>query len=41
MSGFEEIPPTTMAVTYSAPALAKRYGTSPEAIRAILEKLEL
>jgi hypothetical protein len=41
MIGFEEIPPTTMAVTYSAPALAKRYGTSPEAIRAILEKLEL
>jgi hypothetical protein len=40
MSGFEEIPPTTMAVTYSAPALAKRYGTSLEAIRAVLEKLD-
>jgi hypothetical protein len=40
MSGFDEIPPTTMAVTYSAPALAKRYGTTPEAIRATLEQLD-
>lgn len=40
MSGFEEIPRTTVAVTYSAPALAKRHGTTPEAIKAILEKLD-
>jgi hypothetical protein len=40
MSGFEEIPSTTKAVTYSAPALAKRYGTTPEAIRATLERLD-
>jgi hypothetical protein len=40
MSRFEEIPSTTNAVTYSAPALAKRYGTTPEAIRNILKKLD-
>jgi hypothetical protein len=40
MSNFEDRPPTTMAITYSAPALAKRYGTTPEAIKAILETLD-
>jgi hypothetical protein len=40
MSGFEEIPSTTMAVTYSAPALAKRYDTTPEAIKATLKGLD-
>jgi hypothetical protein len=40
MSSFDQDPPTTVAVTYSAPALAKRYGTTPEAIRATLEKLD-
>jgi hypothetical protein len=40
MSNFDLTPPGTMAVTYSAAALAKRYGTTPEAIRATLEKLD-
>ncbi len=40
MSDFDQDPPTTMAITYSAPALAKRYGTTPEAIKATLEKLD-
>lgn len=40
MSGFEEIPRTTVAITYSAFSLAKRHGTTPEAIKATLEKLE-
>jgi hypothetical protein len=40
MDNFEDRPPTTVAITYSAPALAKRYGTTPEAIRATLEKLD-
>src|SRR5262249_23563674 len=39
-SGFAKAPPSTVAVTYSAPALAKRRGTTPEAIRATLEQLE-
>ena len=32
-----EAPPKTMAVTYSAVELAKRRGTTPEAIKAVLE----
>jgi hypothetical protein len=40
MSDFDQDPPGTVAVTYSAQALAKRYGTTPEAIRATLEKLD-
>jgi hypothetical protein len=40
MSDFDQDPPRTVAVTYSATALAKRYGTTPEAIRATLEKLD-
>jgi hypothetical protein len=39
MNNFEVRPPTTVAVTYSATALAKRYSTTPEAIKATLEKL--
>lgn len=35
-----EAPPATVAVTYSALALAKRRGTTPEAIKAVLEKLD-
>jgi hypothetical protein len=35
-----EEPPSTRALTFSAPALAKRHGTTPEAIRAVLEKLD-
>jgi len=33
-------PRTTAAVTLSALNLAKRYGTTPEAIKAVLEKLD-
>jgi hypothetical protein len=40
MSDFDQDPPTTVAVTYSASALAKRYGTTAEAIRATLEQLD-
>ena len=40
LSHFDEIPPTTVAVTYSAQTLAKRYGTTPEAIKATLENLD-
>ena len=40
VEGFAEDPPSTVAVTYSAPALAKRSGTTPEAIKAVLEKLD-
>lgn len=40
MSDFEQNPPKTVAVTYSASALAKRYGTTPEAIKATLETLD-
>jgi hypothetical protein len=40
MSDFDQDPPTTVAITYSAPALAKRYGTTPEAINATLDKLD-
>jgi hypothetical protein len=35
-----EDPPSTVALTFSAPALAKRNGTTPEAIRALVEKLD-
>jgi hypothetical protein len=40
MSDFDQDPSTTVAVTYSATALAKRYGTTPEDIKATLEKLD-
>jgi hypothetical protein len=40
MEGFAESPPTTAAVTDSATRLAKRYGTTPEAIRDVLGKLD-
>jgi hypothetical protein len=40
VEGFAEEPPTTVAVTYSAPDMAKRRGTTPEAIKAMLEKLD-
>jgi hypothetical protein len=40
VAGFAEYPPSTAAVTYSAQALAERYGTTPEAIKAVLEKLD-
>lgn len=40
VEGFAEDPPATVAVTFSAPALARRSGTTPEAIRASLETLD-
>ncbi|MFL5346781.1 MAG: hypothetical protein ACJ8AT_18525 [Hyalangium sp.] len=40
IEGFAQAPPSTVAVTYSAPELAEQYGTTPEAIRAIVEKLD-
>lgn len=40
VEGFAQDPPSTVAVTLSAPALAKRSGTTPEAIRATLETLD-
>jgi hypothetical protein len=33
-------PPSTMAVTCFAPSEAKRYDTTPEAFKAIIEKLD-
>jgi hypothetical protein len=40
VASFAERLPETSAVTYSAPEFAKSYGTSPEAIKAVLEKLD-
>jgi hypothetical protein len=40
MEGCAEDPPSTVALTYSALGLAKRYGTTPEAIKTVLEKLD-
>jgi hypothetical protein len=40
IAGFAEYPVTTAAVTYSATELAKKYGGTPEEIRAVLEKLD-
>jgi len=40
IQGYAERPPSTAAVTYSAPDLAKRSGTTPEAIKAVLTTLE-
>jgi hypothetical protein len=35
-----QTPPEARALTYAAPALAKWCGTTPEAIKAVLEKLD-
>lgn len=40
VEGFAESWPSTSAVTYSATDLAKRRGTTPEALRATLAKLD-
>ncbi len=40
IEGFAQSPSTTTALTYSALGLAKRHGTTPEAIKAVLEKLD-
>jgi hypothetical protein len=33
-------PPSTRALTYFAPAEAKRYGTTPEELKAVIEKFD-
>jgi hypothetical protein len=33
-------PASTVAVSYHAPTVAKRYGTTPEELKAVLEKLD-
>jgi hypothetical protein len=40
VEGFAENPPSTVALAFSAPELAKRRGTTPEAIKAVVEKLD-
>jgi hypothetical protein len=40
MESFAESPPTTAAITDSATRLAKRYETTLEAIKAVLEKMD-
>jgi hypothetical protein len=39
VESFVEGPPETAAVTYFAPAVAKRTGTTEDAIRAVLDTL--
>jgi hypothetical protein len=39
-NGFAKNPPSTVAMTYSAPELAKFCETTPEAIKALLEKMD-
>ena len=33
-------PPSTVALTYHAPSLAKRFGTTPEELKAVIEKFD-
>jgi hypothetical protein len=40
IQGFAERLPETSAATYSALDTAKKYETTPEAIKAVLEKLD-
>jgi hypothetical protein len=40
MEGHAREPPSTVAVTWFAPVLAKENGTTPEAIKAVIEKCE-
>jgi hypothetical protein len=40
IAGFEKYPPTTVAMTYLATRQAERGRTTPEVIKAILEKLD-
>jgi uncharacterized protein YjbI with pentapeptide repeats len=35
-----EQPPSTVAVTWFAPAFAKNHGTTPEALKAVIEKFD-
>lgn len=38
MKGHAREPPSTVAVTWYAPTLAKESGTTPEAIQAVVER---
>ncbi|MBZ4421537.1 pentapeptide repeat-containing protein [Myxococcus sp. RHSTA-1-4] len=40
VESFTDAPPETAAVTYFAPAMAKRNGTTEDAIRAVLDTLD-
>lgn len=40
MGGLAESPASTVALTFSAPDLAKRYGTTPEALKTVVEKMD-
>ncbi|MDY7226398.1 hypothetical protein [Hyalangium rubrum] len=40
LHGFSELPEKTAAVTYSATSLAERYGTTEDAIWAVLQRLD-
>lgn len=40
VEGFAKAPASTVALTHSATALAKRRGTTPEAIKAVLETMD-
>jgi hypothetical protein len=40
MRGLAECPASTVALTFSAPDLAKRYGTTPEALKTVVEKID-
>jgi hypothetical protein len=39
MGGLAESPASTVALTFSAPDLAKRYDTTPEALKTVVEKM--
>ena len=40
IKGHARYPPSSVAVTWCAPILAKDSGTTPEAIKAVIEKCE-
>jgi hypothetical protein len=40
IAGLAESPASTVALTFAAPDLAKRYGTTPEALKAVVEKMD-
>ena len=33
-------PTRTMALTFNAPSVAKKYGTTPEALKAVIERFD-
>jgi hypothetical protein len=40
VNGIYKDPPTTMALTYHAPSIAKRMETTPEELRAVIEQFD-